>query len=113
MRYIDFTGGGTKGGQPWNVFTCAAGTCSITLTASETSYLIEGMTVYGGTLSNAAFHIEVSGGACLLSGYVGSAGPRPYHIPLNVEVVNRATLSAGVIGAGTAYLSMHGFKIIL
>lgn len=106
MRFIDT-------GEPWTYGTVSAGTCSITLTCSETAYLIQGITLYGGTLSNAAYHVEVSGGVNIISGYLGSAGSHPFYIPMNLDVTKRATFSVGVEGAGTGAISMHGFKIVL
>ena len=106
MRFIDT-------GEAWTYGAVSAGTCSITLTASETAYLVQGITFYGGTLSNAPYHVEVSGGVNIISGYLGSAGGYPLYVPMNLDVTKRATLSVGVEGAGTGAICMHGFKIVL
>lgn len=113
MKFIDYTGGGTRTGQPWNYSTTSAGTCSFTLSATGTAYLIQGVVAYGGKLSNATLSIQCSGGAALFTGYVGSAGPIPFHFPMNLEVVERNTLSVGINAVGTGAINIYGYQIQL
>lgn len=110
MRFIDYIGQGTRAGRPWNYSTTSAGTCSFTLSSTGTAYLIQGMTVYGGTLSNAAVHIHYNAGSTLFSGYCGSAGPIPFHFPLNIEASGYNTLSFAVLGADTGAINVYGYQ---